>query len=63
MDRAHRIGQSRPVNVYRLVSAGTIEERVVALQDRKRALFDAVVDDGELFGTAISADDIREMIG
>ncbi|GAB04138.1 putative helicase [Gordonia amarae NBRC 15530] len=63
VDRAHRIGQSRPVNVYRLVSAGTIEERVVALQDRKRALFDAVVDDGELFGTAISADDIREMIG
>ena len=49
--------------MYRLVSAGTIEERVVALQDRKRALFDAVVDDGELFGTTISADDIRAMIG
>jgi superfamily II DNA or RNA helicase len=63
VDRAHRIGQTRPVNVYRLVSAGTIEERVVALQDRKRALFDAVVDDGELFGTTISADDIRAMIG
>ncbi|MET9199605.1 DEAD/DEAH box helicase [Gordonia sp. NPDC003585] len=62
VDRAHRIGQQRPVNVYRLVSADTIEERVVRLQERKRALFDAVVDDGELFGTALSAADIREML-
>ena len=62
VDRAHRIGQQRPVNVYRLVSADTIEERVVRLQERKRALFDAVVDDGELFGSAISAADIREML-
>ncbi len=63
IDRAHRIGQQRPVTVYRLVSADTIEERVVKLQDRKRALFDAVVDDGDLFGTALSATDIREMLG
>ncbi|HCS58207.1 MAG TPA: helicase, partial [Gordonia polyisoprenivorans] len=63
VDRAHRIGQTRPVNVYRLVSAGTIEEKVVALQDRKRELFTAVVDDGDLFGSAIGADDIRELIG
>ncbi|MFT4126781.1 MAG: DEAD/DEAH box helicase [Gordonia sp. (in: high G+C Gram-positive bacteria)] len=63
VDRAHRIGQQRPVTVYRLVSADTIEEQVVALQDRKRALFDAAIDDGELFGSAITASDIREMIG
>ena len=63
VDRAHRIGQTRPVNVYRLVSAGTIEEKVVALQERKRELFTAVVDDGDLFGSAIGADDIRELIG
>ncbi|GAB91509.1 DEAD/DEAH box helicase [Gordonia rhizosphera] len=63
VDRAHRIGQTRPVTVYRLVSAGTIEEKVVALQDKKRALFDAVIDDGDLFGTVISPDDIRELIG
>ncbi|MGC5249405.1 SNF2-related protein [Gordonia sp. DT219] len=63
VDRAHRIGQQRPVTVYRLVSADTIEERVVGLQDRKRALFDAAIDEGELFGTAITASDIREMIG
>jgi SNF2 family DNA or RNA helicase len=48
VDRAHRIGQTRPVTVYRLVSRGTIEERVVALQDRTRELFTAVMDDGEI---------------
>ncbi|TMS53999.1 DEAD/DEAH box helicase [Mycobacterium sp. DBP42] len=63
VDRAHRIGQTRPVTVYRLVSEDTIEEKVVALQDRKRALFAAVVDDGDLFGSAITASDIRELLG
>lgn len=63
VDRAHRIGQTRPVSVYRLVAENTIEEKVVALQERKRALFAAVVDDGELFGSAITASDIRELLG
>lgn len=63
VDRAHRIGQTRPVTVYRLVSAGTIEEKVVALQDRKRELFNAVVDDGDLFGAGITEGDIRELLG
>ncbi|MFT3901344.1 MAG: DEAD/DEAH box helicase [Gordonia sp. (in: high G+C Gram-positive bacteria)] len=63
VDRAHRIGQERPVTVYRLVSAGTIEENVIALQDRKRALFNAVVEDGDLFGAGISESDIRELLG
>lgn len=43
MDRAHRIGQGRPVNVYRLVTRGTVEEQVMALQRRKRGLAEAVV--------------------
>ena len=41
--RAHRIGQARPVTVYRLVAAGSIEERLLALQTRKAALADAVL--------------------
>ena len=40
--RAHRIGQLRPVTVYRLVSAGTLEERIVELHQHKRALADGV---------------------
>jgi len=63
VDRTHRIGQTRPVTVYRLVSEGTIEEKVVTLQERKRELFAAVVDDGDVFGTAITDSDVRELFG
>lgn len=62
VDRAHRIGQQRPVTVYRLVSGGTVEEKVVALQERKRALFDALIDDGEQFSGALTADDVRRLV-
>lgn len=40
-DRAHRIGQTRPVQVHRLVAQATVEERILALQDHKRALAQA----------------------
>ncbi len=59
VDRAHRIGQVNPVVVYRYVSTGTIEEKVMELKARKAALFADVMDaDGALSG-ALSADDIR----
>ena len=41
-DRAHRIGQSKHVFVYKLVAAGTIEERMLALQERKAALAESL---------------------
>jgi superfamily II DNA or RNA helicase len=41
-DRAHRIGQTQSVFVYKLVAQGTIEERILALQDRKAALADSM---------------------
>lgn len=63
IDRAHRIGQNRPVTVYRLVSADTIEEKVVALQERKRDLFQRVVDEGGSLSGAITADDVRDLLG
>ncbi|HAM25524.1 MAG TPA: DNA/RNA helicase, partial [Microbacteriaceae bacterium] len=62
VDRTHRIGQTRSVNVYRLVATGTIEEKVMALRDRKAALFDAVMDDDAVFSTALTADDIRGLL-
>ena len=42
-DRAHRIGQDTPVMVYRLVAQDTVEERILELQERKRALADAAL--------------------
>ncbi len=42
IDRTHRIGQTRPVTAYRLVARDTVEEKVLALQDRKRALAEAL---------------------
>jgi superfamily II DNA or RNA helicase len=62
IDRTHRIGQTRPVNVYRLVSRDTIEEKVVALQERKRDLFTRVVDEGAAMSRSLTADDLRELL-
>ncbi|MGM1016331.1 MAG: DEAD/DEAH box helicase [Actinomycetota bacterium] len=61
IDRTHRIGQNRHVTVYRLIAADTIEEKVLALQERKARLFSAVMDDEELFARSLTADDIRAL--
>ena len=55
-DRTHRIGQTRPVFVYRLVAADTVEERILALQDSKRALMDAALADGAAAAGLTKAD-------
>ncbi|MBK8461950.1 MAG: DEAD/DEAH box helicase [Nigerium sp.] len=62
IDRTHRIGQDKPVNVYRLVSADTIEEKVVALQETKRDLFASVVGQASDIVAPLSADDIRGLL-
>lgn len=62
IDRAHRIGQTRPVIAYRLIARDTIEEKVVALARRKAELFSGVMDDGDLFAGSMTADDIRGLL-
>ena len=54
--RAHRIGQHKPVTVYRLVAAGSIEERLLGLQARKAALAEAVLGPGAEAGTTARFD-------
>ena len=61
VDRAHRIGQTRNVMVYRLIASGTIEEKVMALKARKAELFSSVIDSEGAFSSALSADDIRAL--
>ncbi|ODV41661.1 hypothetical protein AWV79_34185 [Cupriavidus sp. UYMMa02A] len=65
MGRAHRIGQQRPVTVYRLITAGTIEERIVELHKDKRALADGLLDADEDAASGICAPlpDVDELVG
>ncbi|MFZ1374747.1 MAG: DEAD/DEAH box helicase, partial [Nostocoides sp.] len=62
IDRAHRIGQTNRVMVYRLISASTIEGKVVELQRRKRDLFERVIDEGGSMSGQVTADDIRALL-
>jgi superfamily II DNA or RNA helicase len=59
-DRAHRIGQTRPVFVYKLVAENTVEEKVIELQEKKKELFDSVVEGAAPVG-GLSLDDIRSI--
>jgi SNF2 family DNA or RNA helicase len=61
MGRAHRIGQLRPVTVYRLVSKGSIEERIVDLHHDKRALADSILAEGDA-STLPSTEDLVALI-
>ncbi|MEO5763785.1 MAG: DEAD/DEAH box helicase [Casimicrobiaceae bacterium] len=61
--RAHRIGQSRPVTVYRFVTRGTVEERIVALHHDKRALADSILAEGEAVVVPSAADLLALMRG
>jgi SNF2 family DNA or RNA helicase len=58
-DRAHRIGQDKPVFIYKLLTAGTVEEKISAMQARKAELAAAVLsEDGAGFAKAITKDDL-----
>jgi superfamily II DNA or RNA helicase len=60
-DRAHRIGQTKDVDVLRLIAQGTIEEKVTDLSKRKRAIFDRVVLAGETALDSLTEEDIRRL--
>ena len=62
-DRAHRIGQHRPVFVYRLIGAGTVEEKMLALQARKRGSPGGVLDEAEAGASALRAEDVELLLG
>ena len=59
-DRAHRIGQERPVMVYRLVAKDTVEERILDLQAHKRHLAAAALDEAGM-AAALTKDDLAAL--
>jgi len=60
-DRAHRIGQTRPVTIYRLVAQYTIEEKIIALHNSKRDLADQLLEGSDQSGK-LSAKELLELI-
>ena len=61
-DRAYRIGQTRPVQVHRFITQGTIEEKIAELLTRKRSIADSVLTRGETALTELSNSELRDLV-
>jgi superfamily II DNA or RNA helicase len=61
-DRAHRIGQTKLVTSYKLIAAGTVEEKVLALQDTKRALLADVFEASDAAAAKLSLSDLKSLL-
>ncbi len=62
-DRAHRIGQTKEVSVFKLISENSIEEKVLRLQEEKKTLIDAVVRPGEAVPQSLTASELLSLFG
>jgi len=60
-DRAHRIGQLKSVQVIKLLTKGTIEEKIYRLQSMKKELYDSVIDAREVFINSLSNEELEEL--
>jgi SNF2 family DNA or RNA helicase len=61
-DRAHRIGQKKTVHVIRLVAKGTIEDKILSLQDKKQALVDSILEAGDSVPNRLDLEEILELL-
>ncbi|MBT2617971.1 MULTISPECIES: DEAD/DEAH box helicase [unclassified Bacillus (in: firmicutes)] len=61
-DRAHRMGQKNEVQVIKLIARGTIEEKMNELQEKKRHLIEEIIDPGDKSSSALTEEDIREIL-
>jgi superfamily II DNA or RNA helicase len=61
-DRAHRIGQDKPVFIYKLICSATVEEKIQELQARKAALAQALLDGGTTQATGFDVDDLEGLL-
>ncbi|MEN6444604.1 MAG: DEAD/DEAH box helicase [Candidatus Cloacimonas sp.] len=61
IDRTHRIGQTQKVQVFRLITKGTVEEKILQLQESKRELFDTVIEGGQNVLKTMTKEDIKSL--
>jgi SNF2 family DNA or RNA helicase len=61
-DRAHRIGQTKVVTSYKLITRDTVEEKILLLQNRKRDIIKATIGDEEAFASSLSWEEIQELL-
>ncbi len=61
-DRAYRIGQTKKVFVYRIITKGTVEEKIQKLKERKRNLVDSVISADRDIGKSLTYDDLKEIL-
>jgi non-specific serine/threonine protein kinase len=57
-DRTHRIGQDKPVFVYKLITRGSVEEKILQLQEKKKALVDQLITTESSFFKSLTAEDV-----
>jgi SNF2 family DNA or RNA helicase len=62
-DRAYRIGQKNSVQVIKLITRGTIEEKIYELQQKKKAMIDSVIKPGETMLSKMTEQEVRELFG
>jgi SNF2 family DNA or RNA helicase len=63
IDRTHRMGQKNAVTAYKMITQGTIEEKILQLQEKKRALFDNIISSDTAAFKSLSEDDINFILG